>query len=75
MHWANGWFLGMHLLWWLFWVVLIFALFSLTTRVPRGQAGIESPLEMLQRRYARGEIDTPEYEERKALLTADRVTR
>ncbi|MEO7238032.1 MAG: SHOCT domain-containing protein [Gemmatimonadales bacterium] len=72
MHWANGWFLGMHLVWWVVWIVIIAALFSFTTPVPKGRAG--SPLETLQRRYARGEIGTAEYEERKSRLLQDRAT-
>lgn len=72
MHWTSGWFLGMHLLWWLFWIAIIVALFSFTTPVPKGRAATESPLETLQQRYARGEINTAEYEERKLRLTADR---
>ena len=74
MHWASGWFLGMRMLWWVFWIVLIVALFSFTTPVPKGRAPGESPLETLQRRYARGEIDTAEYEERKSRLLKDPVT-
>ena len=31
----------------------------------------EDPLEVLRRRYARGEISTEEYEERKAVLERD----
>lgn len=67
----DGWaFWGMHLLWWLFWIVLIVALFSLFTPVPRSQRR-QTPLELLQRRYAAGEITSAEYEERKATLERD----
>lgn len=70
MHDGSWGFWGMHLFWWLFWVVLLFAFFSLATPVPRRRAR-ETPLEILQRRYAAGEISTEEYEERKALLVKD----
>lgn len=67
----DGWaFWGMHLLWWLFWIVLIVALFSLFTPVPRSQRR-QTPLELLQRRYAAGEITSAEYQERKATLEHD----
>jgi putative membrane protein len=67
----DGWgFFGMHVFWWLFWIVLILAFFSLLTPVPRHRAR-ETPLQILQRRYAAGELSTQEYEERKARLERD----
>lgn len=71
MHWMEGgWFFGMHVLWWLFWVVLIALFFGLLQPVRRGRAR-ETPLQILQRRYAAGEISTAEYEERKKRLGQD----
>lgn len=72
MHDGNWGFWGMHLFWWLFWVVLLLAFFSLATPVPRRRVR-ETPLEVLQRRYAAGEISTGEYDERKTRLTNDRT--
>jgi putative membrane protein len=72
MHWGSYGFFGMHLFWWIFWVLAVGSLFSFTTPVPKGRVkASETPLETLQRRYARGEIATAEYEERKARLTRD----
>jgi putative membrane protein len=70
MQFHGGWFLGVHLLWWLVGVVLIFALFPLFAPVSRYR-GRETPLAILQRRYAAGEISSDEYEERKAKLERD----
>lgn len=71
MHYFDGgWFFGMHLLWWLFWIVLIAALFGLFEPVPRKKVR-ETPLQVLQRRYATGELSTQEYEERKKRLVED----
>lgn len=69
----HGWgFFGMHALWWLFWVVLLGALlWGLWPGPGRREAGGESPYEILQRRYARGEISKEEYEERKRTLGHD----
>jgi len=70
----DGWgFFGMHALWWLFWIVLLVGFFSLLTPIPRGEARQlrQTPLEILQRRYAAGEISTQEYDERKAKLELD----
>lgn len=64
---SGGWFWGMHLFWWLFWFLIIAAFFSLLTPVPRHKVR-ETPLQILQRRLAAGEISTQEYEERKQRL-------
>lgn len=68
MHFVEeGWFFGMHLFWWLFWFSVIGLFFSLVTPVPRGRMR-ETPLQILQGRYAAGDISTEEYEERKRHL-------
>jgi putative membrane protein len=74
MHWGAdwhaGWFLGMHLAWWIFWIVVavgIWAAVSRSVRPPASRA--DSPIEVLQRRYAEGALTTAEYEERRAKLT------
>jgi putative membrane protein len=69
----DGWYgFGMHAFWWLFWVILIA---GVVWAMGRGWGGRprerETPLETLRRRYAKGEIDTREYEERKANLERD----
>lgn len=67
----DGWgFWGMHIFWWLFWIALIVVFFALIEPVPRGRRR-ETPLEVLQRRYAAGEIGEKEYEERKRTLERD----
>lgn len=71
MHLSDGWgFMGMHVLWWVFWVVLIVGLFAFFEPVPRDRARTTA-LQRLQRRYADGEISTEEYEERKQHLKKD----
>lgn len=67
MHYGEWGFWGMHIFWWLFWVAVIVVLFLPITPVSRGRRR-ETPLEVLQHRYAAGEISTEEYEERKTKL-------
>ncbi|WP_054685206.1 SHOCT domain-containing protein [Rhodothermus marinus] len=70
-------FWGMHWGWWIFWIVVIIALVWLLSQRRTGAPPPprkESPLELLQRRYAAGEISTEEYEERRARLERDRLT-
>lgn len=72
MHTVGGWwFMGMHVFWWLFWVLIIIGFVALFTPVPKQQAKRRSALDLLQRRYAAGEISTDEYEQRRAVLTRD----
>lgn len=69
--------MGMHWAMWLFWILLIalviwglYRLFtSRRTGPPRDAALGERPMEVLQRRYAAGEITAEEYEERKRKLS------
>lgn len=70
MHYNDWGFMGMHIFWWLFWIVLIVVLFALIEPVRRGRRR-ETSLELLQRRYAAGEITGQEYEERKEKLQRD----
>jgi putative membrane protein len=64
-------FLGMHLLWWFFWILLLFMLFGWFDTVPKKQIRKDSPLDILQKRFASGEITVEEYEERKNILEAN----
>ena len=72
MHWGYYGFFGMHAFWWIFWILAIVLLFSFTTPVPKGKMkAAETALQILQRRFARGEIDATEYEARKARIIRD----
>lgn len=56
---------------WLFWILLfgllIWGVYRLTTRAP-SRSTRDTPLDVLQRRYAKGDLSTEEYEERKRVL-------
>ena len=73
MYYYDSAYLGMHSFWWLFWIVLLISFFSFLRPVPGNQwhQMRETPKEILQRRLARGEITTHEYENRKAILDRD----
>ncbi len=70
MHYFGETFWGMHFFWWLFWIVAIVLLFSPIAPISPGRRRL-TPLEVLQRRYAAGEVSTDQYEERKAKLERD----
>lgn len=65
-------FMGMYSYWWVFWLILWICFFSFMMPVRRTTyRQMQSPLQLLQRRYAAGEITSEEYEERRAKLLRD----
>jgi putative membrane protein len=70
---AWGWFALMHLLWWALVIIGIIALVRWGTSggARHGRQVHENrALEILRERYARGEIDKEEFEERKRILSS-----
>jgi len=56
---------------WIFWILIIFAIVMLIRVVGRNSKSgkhRETPLEILEKRYARGEIDDKEFAHRKREL-------
>ncbi|AVR44298.1 hypothetical protein C7S20_02955 [Christiangramia fulva] len=61
MHYSDGNFYGMHFIWWLFWIaVVVWFIVAISRKKPETKR--ETPLEILQKRYANGEISREEYE-------------
>jgi putative membrane protein len=62
-----GWFMPIFMI--IFWGLVIWGIVALVRGISRGDAGsttqTDSALEILKRRYARGEINKQEYEEKK----------
>ena len=58
---------------WFFWILIIAGIFFIFQTMTKGSSGNslhdkESPLEILKKRYARGEIEEEEYERRRKEL-------
>lgn len=65
----NGYnFFGMHVIWWFIWMALIFWVFFTPWNIPGNRRIQNSPLDILKRRYATGEITKEEYLEQKKTL-------
>ena len=62
----NFW--GMHLFWWIIWMALLFWVFFTPWSIPGDRRIRDLPLDILQRRYAAGEISKEQYLEQKQLL-------
>ena len=65
----NGYhFWGMHLIWWFIWMIFLFWIFAIPYDVPGQRNKKDSPLDILKKRFASGEITKEEYLERKSDL-------
>ena len=62
----NFW--GMHLAWWVIWGALIFWIYATPYDVPGQRSKKNTPLDVLKKRFAAGQISNDEYREKKKLL-------
>ena len=61
---------GMNLVWWAIWCVVLFWIFVLPFDIPGQRRRRDSPLDILNKRFASGEITNEEYHNRKKMLTS-----
>ena len=71
MYHEHGHFWGMHWIWWVLWIILIICIFVTPWAIPGERKKKDSPLDILRKRYAAGELTTEEYEKRKKILDED----
>jgi len=66
---GGGWGMAFMMLWWALAIVGLFGVVRWAMHLPsRGTDRHQTPFEILKERYAKGEIDRKEYEERKRTL-------
>jgi len=70
MYYENYNFAGMHLVWWIIWMTLLFWIFATPYNVPGQRIKINDPLDILKKRFASGQINKEEYQEKKKVLEA-----
>jgi len=58
----------MHLLWWFIWMVFLFWIFAIPYDLPGQRKRKDTPLDVIKKLYAAGQITKEEYQERKELL-------
>jgi putative membrane protein len=68
MHYDNYNFGGMHFVWWLIWMTLIFRIFSTTYNISGQRTKKHTPLDMLKKRFPSGEITQKQYLKHNSLL-------
>ena len=54
--------------WWLFWGIIIFWIFATPYDIPGRRLNKNSPIEILKRRLASGEITSEDYQKMKQLI-------
>lgn len=65
---TEGHYWGMHWVWWIIWVMFLIWIFATPWDIPGERRKKDTPLGILRRRYAAGEISKEEFEERKKTL-------
>lgn len=68
MNYENYHFWGMHSLWWIIWIIVLFWIFATPYNIPGQRTKKDTPLNILKKRLALGEISKEEYEEKKKLI-------
>lgn len=71
MHNYDGNFRGMHLIQLNIWVLFLFWIFATPWNIPGQRSKKNSPLDILKKRFANGEITKEEYEEFKKILNSE----
>lgn len=72
MHLNEAHYGGMHLIWWIIWMVFLIWIFATPWSIPGQRAKKDSPLDILKKRFAKGEITKEEFEESKKILNASK---
>jgi putative membrane protein len=68
MYYDNYHFWGMHLAWWFVWLFLLFWIFVTPYDIPGQRTKNNTPLDILKKRLASGQINKEEYQEKKKIL-------
>lgn len=59
---------GMNFIWWIIWIILLFWIFAIPYNIPGQRQKKESAFDILQKRFANGNISVTEYQEKKKIL-------
>lgn len=65
----NGYhFGGMHMIWWFFWIIILIWIFATPYDLPGQRRNKDTALDILKKRFAKGEITKEEFDEKKKFL-------
>lgn len=68
MHYFESYYWGMHFIWWVIWILLLLWIFVTPYDIPGQKNKRDTPLDILKRRFANGEISKEEFEEHRKVL-------
>jgi putative membrane protein len=68
MFYNNYNFWGMHFMWWFIWMILLFWIFLTPYDIPGQRTKKGTPLDILKKRFASGQITKEQYHEHKSIL-------
>lgn len=64
----NNYYWGMSAIWWIVWVVLLFWIFAIPYDIPGQRKRKDSPLDVLKKRFASGQMTKEEFLIQKEIL-------
>lgn len=64
----NNYYGGMALVWWAVWIIFIIWIFATPYDIPGQRRKKDTPLDILKKRFANGEITEKEYYEKKSII-------
>jgi putative membrane protein len=59
---------GMNFIWWMIWMAMMFWIFAIPYKIPGQRTRKDSPLDILNKRFASGLISNDEYQEKKKMI-------
>jgi putative membrane protein len=62
---------GMNWIWWFVWIIMLFWIFAIPYDIPFQRRRKDSALDILQQRFASGQLTSEEYHEKKKILEND----
>jgi putative membrane protein len=62
---------GMNFVWWTLWFIMLFWIFVIPYDIPYQRHRKDSPLDLLKRRLATGEINLTEFNDHKKVLKSE----
>lgn len=67
---GNYQFIGMHMLWWVLWMFMLVWIFVSPYNIPGQRIKKDTPLDILRKRFALGEITIEEFHEKRAFINS-----
>ena len=62
----------MHFIWWIIWIAVIIWIFFIPYGIPYRKSIKDSPIDILKKPFAKGEITKEDFEESKGSLNSDK---